>query len=61
MFARVSNCLASVGGALPETFRLRDKDWADLVNVLLDLGPDDIVSTDYVKNLRYRDSRRDVG
>lgn len=42
-------------GAIPRTFVLSNETMATLVNVLLDLSPDEMVDAIYVKNLHYRD------
>lgn len=42
-------------GGLPRSFKLTDSALATLGNVLLDLSPDELMTAEYVKNLRGRD------
>jgi len=40
---------------LPDGFDLRNESWAALVNCLLDLGPDDVVTAESIKSARRKD------
>jgi len=44
---------------LPRDFRLTDASYASLANCALDLGPEELVASDYVKRLRQRNREAD--
>lgn len=59
--ARIRNCVqmpeegtGTKMGNLPLGFHLSDETWASLMNVLLDLDPDEIVDAAYIKRTRQR-------
>lgn len=47
------------GRHLPTGFKLTDAAYASLANCVLDLGPDNLASAEYVKRLRQRDREED--
>ncbi|NKQ12666.1 hypothetical protein [Pseudomonas sp. SST3] len=52
LFAAIKENSAQTGGQLPEGFRLTDGTLASLANCALDLGPDELADSAYVKRLR---------
>lgn len=61
MQQRVANCIQDQEegsytkiGHLPKGFHLKDDTWATLVNILLDLQPDELVDGAYIKRVRQR-------
>lgn len=44
-------------GAIPRKFRLSDSAMAQMANVLLDLEPDEMIDSNYIKSLRHRDKK----
>jgi len=51
----LEECKDGGPGSLPSDFDLSDQTVASLMNVVLDLGPDDLVDATYVKGFRQRD------
>ncbi|MHB0764023.1 hypothetical protein ACYCFC_06535 [Stutzerimonas sp. NM35] len=54
LFAAIEENSTQSGGPLPEDFRLSDGALASLANCALDLGPDELADSTYVKRLRQR-------
>lgn len=54
LFAAIDENTAHHHGQLPEGFRLTDGTLASLANCALDLGPDELADSAYVKRLRQR-------
>lgn len=54
LFAAIEENSAQNGGYLPDDFRLSDGALASLANCALDLGPDELADSAYVKRLRQR-------
>ncbi|HBN9689313.1 TPA: hypothetical protein L3916_001847 [Pseudomonas aeruginosa] len=54
LFAAIEENSAQSGGHLPDVFRLSDGALASLANCALDLGPDELADSAYVKRLRQR-------
>ncbi|HBO3861926.1 hypothetical protein [Pseudomonas aeruginosa] len=59
LFAAIEENSEQSGGPLPEGFRLSDATLASLVNCALDLGPDELKDSAYVKRLRQRERNSD--
>ncbi|WP_256657875.1 hypothetical protein [Pseudomonas sp. 2FG] len=59
LFAAIEENSASHHGQLPEGFRLTDGTLASLANCALDLGPDELTDSAYVKRLRQRERHGD--
>lgn len=55
LFAAIEENTAENYGQLPRGFKLTDNTLASLVNVALDLGPDELVDGSYVKRFRQRE------
>jgi hypothetical protein len=54
LFVAIEENSAHHHGQLPESFRLTDGSWASSANCALDLGPDELADSNYVKRLRQR-------
>jgi len=59
LFASIEENSVRNHGYLPRDFKLSDNALASLANCALDLGPDDLVDSAYVKRLRQRERERD--
>ena len=59
LFAAIEENSEQSGGPLPEGFKLSDATLASLVNCALDLGPDELKDSAYVKRLRQRERNSD--
>lgn len=55
LFALIDENRAASHGRIPNGFKLSDNALASLANCALDLGPDDLVDSAYVKRLRQRE------
>ena len=55
LFASIEENSVRNHGYLPHDFKLSDNALASLANCALDLGPDDLVDSAYVKRLRQRE------
>ncbi|MCY1296837.1 hypothetical protein D9M68_355150 [compost metagenome] len=55
LFAAIEENSEQKGGRLPEGFKLTDGTLASLVNCTLDLGPEELKDSAYVKRLRQRE------
>lgn len=55
--AMVEDNCEEQSGRLPDGFRLSDQSMADIMNCVLDLPPDEMVNSDYVKGFRQRQRR----
>ncbi|WP_228893964.1 hypothetical protein [Pseudoduganella aquatica] len=58
LFVAISENSARNHGRLPDDFRLTDATLATIVNCALDLGPEELVDSIYVKGLRQRERGR---
>lgn len=54
LFTHIEECRGTSPGSIPRSFKLSDAAMASLVNVLLDLSPDQLVDAIYVKGRRHR-------
>lgn len=52
--ANIEACRGDCRGALPQDFQASDKTIATLMNVLLDLPPDELLTAEYIKGRRKR-------